>query len=200
MWIIACGAVVERYLNQSLGSDPEMPTFPEWRSPAVSNIRQPVRVLVCVLSSTLIMAACSPRIDFGDDSGQFANDGECDDGRFVGNKMGLTSSERTDATDCRALYESGEIMLAAAVADESQPKARRENEASRSDDDPDTRAYEQCMTLHRRQQELASQIQRALTENVFIVEDLSAQADMITELYLTCRNNYNMSGGRRSLP
>ncbi|WP_332713739.1 hypothetical protein [Pelagibacterium mangrovi] len=45
-------------------------------------------------------------IDFGDDSGTFANDGECDDPRFGG---GLTSHELTDATDCRNAYEAGEV-------------------------------------------------------------------------------------------
>lgn len=42
-------------------------------------------------------------IDFGEDSGSFANDGECDDPRFGGL---LTSQEYADASDCRAAYEA----------------------------------------------------------------------------------------------
>ncbi|UYQ72449.1 hypothetical protein OF122_01260 [Pelagibacterium flavum] len=45
-------------------------------------------------------------IDFGDDSGTWANDGECDDPRFGGS---LTSHEFADATDCRTAYEAGEV-------------------------------------------------------------------------------------------
>ncbi|RDE09604.1 hypothetical protein [Pelagibacterium lacus] len=45
-------------------------------------------------------------IDFGDDSGLWANDGECDDPRFGG---GLASHEGADASDCRAAYEAGEV-------------------------------------------------------------------------------------------
>jgi hypothetical protein len=42
-------------------------------------------------------------IDFGDDSGSWANDGECDDPRFGGS---LTSHEMADATDCREAYDA----------------------------------------------------------------------------------------------
>lgn len=45
-------------------------------------------------------------IDFGNDTGTFANDGECDDPRFGGS---LTSHEMADATDCRTAYEAGEV-------------------------------------------------------------------------------------------
>lgn len=50
--------------------------------------------------------------DFGDDSSSFANDGQCDDPRFTGKGMApvtLEESAFTDATDCRALFESGQI-------------------------------------------------------------------------------------------
>src|SRR5690606_34813886 len=47
-------------------------------------------------------------IDFGDDSGNWANDGECDDPRFGG---GLASHELADATDCRNAYEAGEVTF-----------------------------------------------------------------------------------------
>ncbi len=48
-------------------------------------------------------------IDFGDDSGSWANDGECDDPRFGGT---LDSHLRADATDCRTAYEAGEVTFA----------------------------------------------------------------------------------------
>ncbi|WP_119395244.1 hypothetical protein [Salinibius halmophilus] len=50
-------------------------------------------------------------IDFGDDSGGAALDGECDDRRFSGDLVYDSSSEKTDATDCRVLYLSGLISV-----------------------------------------------------------------------------------------
>ncbi|MEO0882012.1 MAG: hypothetical protein AAFY34_04710 [Pseudomonadota bacterium] len=53
-------------------------------------------------------------IKFGDDNSAFANDGECDDPRFEGLGMAtsLIDSDRLhDASDCLALYESGDIRL-----------------------------------------------------------------------------------------
>ncbi|HHB80972.1 MAG TPA: hypothetical protein ENK83_04390 [Aliiroseovarius sp.] len=55
-------------------------------------------------------------IDFGDDSSQWANDGECDDKRFTGPSMAtilLDSDIAHDASDCRAGYESGKLQFAA---------------------------------------------------------------------------------------
>ena len=54
-------------------------------------------------------------IDFGDDSGDFAREGECDDPRFEGDGMSLPSGvfgERgRDAADCRQLHDEGRIRL-----------------------------------------------------------------------------------------
>lgn len=53
-------------------------------------------------------------ISFGDDESVFANDGECDDPRFEGAGMAVTLVERDrlhDASDCLALYQSGDIRL-----------------------------------------------------------------------------------------
>lgn len=58
-------------------------------------------------------------LDFGDDSSASARDGRCDDPRFAGDGMAFTLlAERifSDASDCRALYESGDIFL---IADSS---------------------------------------------------------------------------------
>lgn len=51
-------------------------------------------------------------VDFGSDSGQWTFDGECDDPRFEGQGMAsvLNDADRlADATDCRTLYEAGQI-------------------------------------------------------------------------------------------
>ncbi|GGA35833.1 hypothetical protein [Pelagibacterium lentulum] len=56
-------------------------------------------------------------IDFGDDSGNWANDGECDDPRFGG---GLQSHLYADATDCRAAFEAGDATY---LGDQDRPEA-----------------------------------------------------------------------------
>ena len=53
-------------------------------------------------------------ISFGDDTSAWANDGECDDPRFEGAGTADTLLEEDllrDATDCRELFERGEIWL-----------------------------------------------------------------------------------------
>lgn len=56
------------------------------------------------------------RIDFGDDNGEWSNDGECDDMRFAGPGMTgtvlLSDDIMHDATDCRTAYEAGLLTLA----------------------------------------------------------------------------------------
>jgi hypothetical protein len=57
----------------------------------------------------------SADIDFGDDSGEWANDGECDDPRFTGEGLAdevVDADIAKDATDCRAAYEAGTVTLA----------------------------------------------------------------------------------------
>ena len=54
------------------------------------------------------------RFDFGDDSSQWANDGECDDPRFEGSAVAVILLEDDlgrDASDCRALFSAGKISL-----------------------------------------------------------------------------------------
>lgn len=58
--------------------------------------------------------ASSSGIDFGNDSSEWANDGECDDPRFAGPGMAETLLDEDamhDATDCRTAYEAGEITF-----------------------------------------------------------------------------------------
>ena len=53
-------------------------------------------------------------VDFGDDTSAWARDGECDDPRFEGPGMAAHSVEENlgrDATDCRRLFESGQLSV-----------------------------------------------------------------------------------------
>lgn len=56
------------------------------------------------------------RIQWGDDNGDFANDGECDDKRFEGAGMTSTplldSDIKHDASDCRTAFQQGRLALA----------------------------------------------------------------------------------------
>lgn len=60
------------------------------------------------------LAAQGDPVDFGDDSNDYANDGDCDDPRFAGPGMDgvmLTDDIGRDASDCRAEFEAGDIYL-----------------------------------------------------------------------------------------
>ncbi len=64
------------------------------------------------------MAELPKGFDFGDDSGSWTNDGECDDPRFEGEGMAgflLPEDILRDASDCRALYQAGKITVVAGV-------------------------------------------------------------------------------------
>lgn len=53
-------------------------------------------------------------VDFGDDSSEWANDGECDDYRLEGRGMSgivLSEDSKRDATDCQWLCTTGMIFL-----------------------------------------------------------------------------------------
>ena len=63
----------------------------------------------------LLFSPHATAVDFGNDSSQWANDGECDDPRFTG--PGMTSTPlldedtRPDASDCRRAFQAGQIRL-----------------------------------------------------------------------------------------
>lgn len=65
-------------------------------------------------------AASAQSIDFGNDSSQWSNDGECDDPRFEGPGMTSTplldSDIGRDASDCRRAYQDGRLTLRRASA------------------------------------------------------------------------------------
>jgi hypothetical protein len=57
-------------------------------------------------------------VDFGDDTSEWARDGECDDPRFEGEGSAETLLDEDnghDATDCRSLLEAGRIALRGAA-------------------------------------------------------------------------------------
>jgi len=59
------------------------------------------------------------RIDFGDDSGEWTHDGECDDPDFAGTGMAAKPSAEgrlRDASDCRAAFDLGTVWLGTAGA------------------------------------------------------------------------------------
>ena len=74
-------------------------------------------IVICCASSP----AVAQSVNFGDDTSEWANDGECDDGRFTG--PGLTSTPLleedvlADATDCRTAFEAGRLTLAGVASD-----------------------------------------------------------------------------------
>lgn len=81
-------------------------------------------------------------IDFGDDTSEWAKDGECDDPRFAGAASAaelIDEDIRKDATDCRAAYEAGTVKLAAAAG--SDATATTENTATAPDFGDDSSEY-----------------------------------------------------------
>jgi hypothetical protein len=75
----------------------------------------------CAMACVAACSASAQSVNFGDDSSEWANDGECDDGRFTG--PGLTSTPLleedvlADATDCRNAFKAGQLTLAGVAAD-----------------------------------------------------------------------------------
>jgi hypothetical protein len=80
-------------------------------------------VLACAvfLCAAVIPAMAQSQVDFGDDSGSYANDGECDDPRFTG--AGMTATDLlsedllADATDCKTAFDAGKISLKGVAED-----------------------------------------------------------------------------------
>ena len=84
-------------------------------------------ILPGLILFALSLPAAAQQVDFGDDTSQWANDGECDDKRFSGPGMATILMDidiGRDASDCRAGYESGRLQLAGDSAQDSgQPPA-----------------------------------------------------------------------------
>ena len=79
-------------------------------------VSSPLIRLFATLALVLVAGTASAqgRVDFGDDSGDWTLDGECDDPRFEGQGMAsvlLDEDRFRDATDCRKLFDEGSIRL-----------------------------------------------------------------------------------------
>lgn len=72
------------------------------------------RLLIAFFVVFAASQASANEVEFGDNSSDFANDGECDDRRFVGEGMAIGLDEadtERDASDCEHLYNFGLIKL-----------------------------------------------------------------------------------------
>ena len=113
--------------NSSTWADDGQCDDPRFEGPGAALIRSPVDEMrdaadceaAFEAGEVTLVAADEPaapaaqdagEIDFGDDSGAWANDQECDDPRFGGT---LDSHLMADATDCRTAYEAGEVTFEA---------------------------------------------------------------------------------------
>lgn len=75
---------------------------------------------VALTVSAFVLGACqtpngqTAQIKMGDNTSEWANDGECDDPRFVGEGMSdilLAEDAMHDANDCAKLLRAGKIRL-----------------------------------------------------------------------------------------
>ena len=69
---------------------------------------------LAALCLALPVSATADNIRFGDDSSEYARDGECDDPRFRGVGLSKTLNDeniRRDASDCRNAYRDGRLFL-----------------------------------------------------------------------------------------
>lgn len=76
-----------------------------------------MRISTYVFAALALSAApaFAQNIDFGADTSQWSNDGECDDPRFTGPGMTSTTlleaDAMGDATDCKSAFDAGTITL-----------------------------------------------------------------------------------------
>jgi hypothetical protein len=80
-----------------------------------------VLVMLAGLSAPVLAQA---EVDFGDDTSEWANDGECDDPRFTGEGSAAELEDADigkDATDCKAAFDAGTVVLAEAGEIASDP-------------------------------------------------------------------------------
>ena len=79
----------------------------------IANIKVNIETLTAVAGKVMMMADRA-HDDFGDDSGEYAHDGTCDDVRFTGEGRSILLTDShigKDASDCRAAYEAGTITV-----------------------------------------------------------------------------------------
>ena len=81
------------------------------------------------VSLGLSAPALHAQLDFGDDSSEWARDGECDDPRFEGKGSAetlLDADAYHDATDCRTLLGQGRISVRTAGTKTDMQRGRLE--------------------------------------------------------------------------
>ena len=86
-----------------------------------------------------VRPAAAQTVDFGEDSSIWANDGECDDPRFIGEGMSAGPRQadiRADATDCAAAFDAGKVTLDPAMADTQFPADRPAKPGTAVESDP----------------------------------------------------------------
>jgi hypothetical protein len=71
---------------------------------------------LALVAGILTTPVFAQSFDFGDDSSEWANDGECDDRRFAGPGTSMDSGfvaddVGKDASDCRRLLEEGKVYV-----------------------------------------------------------------------------------------
>lgn len=85
--------------------------------PEISTMKYTIMSRWALLAGVLLTVFALPsyaQVEFGDDRSEWADDGECDDPRFVGDGMAevlLDENLYADATDCRSLFDAGRIWL-----------------------------------------------------------------------------------------
>jgi hypothetical protein len=75
-------------------------------------------------AGTADIPATAANVDFGDDTSEWANDGECDDPRFTGTGSAaelVDADILKDATDCKAAYEAGTVTFKGGSASTATP-------------------------------------------------------------------------------
>jgi hypothetical protein len=71
-------------------------------------------LLAAALLALSAPAAMAQHVSFGDDSGEYANDRECDDPRFTGEGMARSldsANTGKDASDCQLMFRAGLVRL-----------------------------------------------------------------------------------------
>lgn len=97
----------------------------------------PLAGTALAMSLACVPLTLAAQPDFGDNTSQWADDGECDDPRFEGEGAAATLLEEDrghDAADCRALFEAGRITLRGAP-NTARPGRRVEHSGRLEDGD-----------------------------------------------------------------
>jgi hypothetical protein len=90
-----------------------------------------LRNLTLKISAFVLLGACATTvigdIDFGGNDSEYANDGECDDPRFVGGGMASSLNNihiGRDAADCASLFQANRIRPQRTQAESSPAQCR----------------------------------------------------------------------------